>query len=93
MSEIEHYMSIPVSEFDALHDRIKQAERLYQEANDEAIRLHNRLVQAEKLAEALGDAIWAADFLAGQQAMPDDGYKARLESAREILAAYEEEQK
>lgn len=32
MSEIEHYMSIPVSEFEALHERIKQAEQERDEA-------------------------------------------------------------
>jgi hypothetical protein len=41
----------------------------------------------EVLRSALQDAIWAADFLADQQAMPDDGYVERLERARETLGA------
>jgi len=43
------------------------------------------------LEAALRDAIWAADYLADQQAMPDDGYVARLESARKALSVQDTE--
>jgi hypothetical protein len=40
-----------------------------------------------ELRQALADAIWAADYLAEQQAMPDDGYVERLERARAVLGS------
>ena len=39
-----------------------------------------------RLRDVLVDALWAADYLAEQQAMPDDGFRERLERAREALA-------
>jgi hypothetical protein len=43
------------------------------------------------VTHAATDAVWAADYLSEQQAMPDDGYKARLESARAVLANVRDE--
>lgn len=52
--------------------------------------IERQLAQSEErvkaLEGALRDAIWAADYLSEQQAMPDDGYSARLESARTLLS-------
>ena len=38
-----------------------------------------------RIEQALRDAIWAADYLSEQQAMPDTGYQVRLESAKRSL--------
>lgn len=39
----------------------------------------------ERVVQAIHDAIWAADYLSEQQAIPDYGYKERLEKARRVL--------
>jgi hypothetical protein len=38
-----------------------------------------------QLRAGLEDAVWAADYLADQQAMADDGYVERLERAKAVL--------
>lgn len=114
----QQFVSIPVSEFDELLEKLKQIKRDFAGLANENLELREkmdraererdkwerfydselekvdahetRLAKADKFVEALRDAIWAADYLVGQQAMPDDGYRTRLENAREVLTEYED---
>lgn len=51
-------------------------------------RVAERDKRIAELEDALKSAVWAADYLSEQQAMPDYGYSKRLEQARAILAKH-----
>jgi cell division protein ZapA (FtsZ GTPase activity inhibitor) len=88
-AERERFRQV-ADQIDALLAELKQTERERDRVTYEATILSGAYTileaKADKLTGALADAVWAADYLAEQQAMQDDGYKERLERARASLA-------
>jgi phage shock protein A len=86
MTEIEHYMSIPVADFEELHDRIKQADERresYEREARKAIRLATH--RADKLSEALGVIAFADTHYPSMPSGFTGDWKALRDFAREEL--------